>query len=113
MNKVYIVDAARTAVGSFGGSLASISAVDLGSTVVKELVRRNNLGQDDVDELIMGCVLQAGLGQNVSRQIAIKSGISKEKTALTINMVCGSGLKTISMCSIGNYFCNCSQIVLF
>ena len=97
MGRVYIVDAARTAVGSFGGALASVSAVDLGTTVVKELMKRNNLGSNDVDELILGCVLQAGLGQNLSRQIAIKSGMSEEKTAMTVNMVCGSGLKTVSL----------------
>ena len=97
MKKVYIVDAARTAVGSFGGSLASLSAVDLGTAVVTELMKRNNLDSDSVDELLMGCVLQSGLGQNISRQIALKSGISKDKTAMTVNMVCGSGLRTVSM----------------
>ncbi len=97
MGKVFIVDAARTAVGSFGGALSTVSAADLGTTVVKELLKRNKLGSEDIDELIMGCVLQAGLGQNIARQIALKSGISKEKTAMTINMVCGSGLKTVAL----------------
>lgn len=97
MNKVFIVDAARTAVGTFGGSLAPLSAVDMGTAVVKELLNRNNFNSDSVDELLMGCVLQAGLGQNVSRQIAINSGISQDKTAMTINMVCGSGLKTVAL----------------
>jgi len=97
MKKVYIIDAARTAVGTFGGSLAPLSAVDLGSTVVKELMKRNNLTSESVDELLMGCVLQAGMGQNVARQIAINSGISQDKTAMTINMVCGSGLRTVSL----------------
>jgi len=97
MEKVYIIDAARTAVGIFGGALAPLSAVDLGTTVVQELMKRNNLTSDSVDEVLMGCVLQAGLGQNVARQIAINSGISQDKTAMTINMVCGSGLRTVAL----------------
>lgn len=97
MKKVYIVDAARTAVGSFGGSLASVSAVDLGTAVVSDLMKRNELNSKAVDELLMGCVLQSGSGQNVSRQIAIKSGISEDRTAMTVNMVCGSGLRTVTM----------------
>ncbi len=97
MNRVFIVDAARTAVGTFGGSLASVSAVDLGVTVVQDLMKRNNLGPEDPDELIMGCVLQAGQGQNPARQIALKAGISNKKSAMTINMVCGSGLKTVTL----------------
>ncbi|MBI9100227.1 MAG: acetyl-CoA C-acyltransferase, partial [Spirochaetaceae bacterium] len=97
MSKVYIVDAARTAVGSFGGSMAPLSSVELGTTVVKELIRRNHLESDSVDELLMGCVLQSGSGQNVARQIAVNSGISVDKTAMTINMVCGSGLRTVSL----------------
>jgi len=97
LKKVYIVDAARTAVGTFGGSLSPLSSVELGTTVVKELMKRNNLVSDSVDELLMGCVLQSGSGQNVARQIAVNSGISVEKTAMTINMVCGSGLRTVSL----------------
>lgn len=97
MKKVYIVDAARTAIGNFAGSLATVSAVELGKTVVKELLTRNNLNGTEVDEVLMGCVLQAGLGQNVARQIALGSGIAKEKTAMTINMVCGSGLRTLAL----------------
>jgi len=97
MKKVYIVDAARTAIGNFAGSLATVSAVELGKTVVKELLTRNNLNGSEVDEVLMGCVLQAGLGQNVARQIALGSGIAKEKTAMTINMVCGSGLRTLAL----------------
>ena len=97
MKKVYIVDAARTAVGTFGGSLSPLSAVELGTSVVKELMKRNNLNNQSVDELLMGCVLQSGSGQNVARQIAVNSGMSVEKTAMTINMVCGSGLRTVSL----------------
>ena len=97
MKKVFIVDAARTAVGSFGGALAPLSAVDLGSEVVRELMTRNKLDSESVDELLLGCVLQSGLGQNVARQVAIKAGMSENKTATTVNMVCGSGLRTVSM----------------
>jgi len=97
MKKVYIVDAARTAVGTFGGTLAPLSAVDLGTVVVKELLKRNNLDGNAVDEVLMGCVLQSGLGQNVARQIAVNAGIDEGKTAMTVNMVCGSGLRTVSL----------------
>ena len=97
MKKVYIVDAARTAIGSFAGSLANVSAVELGKTVAKEILSRNNLNGSEIDEMILGCVLQSGLGQNIARQVAVGAGIAKEKTALTINMVCGSGLRTVAM----------------
>lgn len=97
MNEVYIIDAARTAIGSFGGTLSTIPAVQLGTTVVKELLKRNGLDGKEVDEVLMGSVLTAGQGQNVARQIAIGAGIPKEKTAMTINMVCGSGLRTVAM----------------
>jgi acetyl-CoA C-acetyltransferase len=95
MKNIYIVDGIRTAVGSFNGTLASKSAVDLGVIVTKELLKRNSLNPENVDETIFGCVLQAGIGQNVARQISIHSGIPKEKTAMTVNMVCGSGLRSI------------------
>ena len=97
MSNVYIVDAARTAVGSFGGTLSSLTSVDLGKTVVTGLLKRNSVKAEDIDEVIMGSVLQAGNGQNIARQIAINSGIPEEKTAVTVNMVCGSGLRTLSM----------------
>lgn len=96
-NDVYIVDALRTPVGSFGGSLANFSAVKLGEFVVRRLIEKNNLNPEEIDEVIMGNVLQAGLGQNVARQIEINSGIPNDKTALTINMVCGSGLRSIAL----------------
>ena len=96
MKEVFIADAARTAVGSFGGSLASVSPVELGRTVVEALLKRGSLQGADVDELLLGCVLQASLGQNVARQILVKSGIPVEKTAMTINMVCGSGLRSVA-----------------
>jgi acetyl-CoA C-acetyltransferase len=97
MKDVYILDAARTAIGSFGGSLADVSAAQLGETVVKTLLERNSLPAEAVDEVLMGNVLQAGLGQNVARQVQIGSGIPVEKTAMTVNMVCGSGLRTLAM----------------
>jgi len=97
MKEVYIIDAARTAIGNFGGSLSNIPAAKLGTIVVKELLKRNGLEGKEVDDVLMGSVLTAGQGQNVARQIAIGSGIPKEKTAMTINMVCGSGLRTVAM----------------
>lgn len=97
MKEVYIVDAARTAVGSFGGTLANTSAVELGKIVTKEVLKRNNLTGSEIDDVVLGCVLQAGQGQNVARQVALGAGITKEKTAMTINMVCGSGLRTVSL----------------
>ncbi|MCG8579585.1 MAG: acetyl-CoA C-acetyltransferase [Bacteroidales bacterium] len=96
MKEIYIVDAARTAVGNFGGTLSTISPAQMGSTVVKSLLERNNLNGSEVDEVLMGSVLQAGHGQNVARQIAMGAGIPKEKTAMTMNMVCGSGLRTVA-----------------
>ncbi len=95
--EIYIVDAARTAIGNFGGSLSSISPAKMGATVVKELLKRNGLNGSEVDEVLMGCILQAGHGQNIARQIAIKAGIPVEKTAMSINMVCGSGLRSVAL----------------
>lgn len=96
MKEVVIVDAIRTPTGSYGRSLRSIPAVELGTIVVKEILKRNNLEPGKVDELIFGCVLQAGQGQNVARQILIKSGIPIEVPAMTINKVCASGLRAVS-----------------
>ncbi len=97
MKDVYILDAARTAIGSFGGGLAEVSAVQLGEAVIKPLLERNKLPGEAVDEVLLGNVLQAGLGQNVARQVLIGSGIPVEKTAMTVNMVCGSGLRTLAL----------------
>ena len=97
MKDVYIIDAVRTAIGNFGGSLSTVSASDLGKEVVTGILKRNSLAGKEIDEVLMGCVLQAGQGQNIARQIAIKSDIPDEKTAMTVNMVCGSGLRTVSM----------------
>ena len=95
--KVVIASAVRTPVGSYGGSLKSLSAKDLGIITVKEAIKRAGIKAEDVDETVFGCVLQAGLGQNVARQISIGAGIPKEKPAMTVNIVCGSGLRTVSL----------------
>ncbi len=97
MREVVIASAVRTAVGNFGGSLKNVSAVDLGALVIKEAINRAGINPENVDEVYMGNVIQAGLGQNVARQSAVKAGIPVEKPALTINMVCGSGLRAVSL----------------
>ena len=97
MEDIVIVSAARTAVGKFGGSLAKISAPELGAAVIRDLLARTGLGADQIGEVIMGQVLAAGVGQNPARQSLIKSGLAKETPALTINAVCGSGLKAVML----------------
>jgi acetyl-CoA C-acetyltransferase len=97
MREVVIASAARTPIGSFNGSLSTVSAVDLGVTAVKEAIKRAGITPEIVDETIMGCILQAGQGQGVARQVAVKSGIPVEKPAFTVNMICGSGLKTVQL----------------
>ncbi|NLC66184.1 MAG: acetyl-CoA C-acetyltransferase [Clostridium sp.] len=97
MKEVVIVSAVRTPVGSFGGALKDVSAVDLGVTAVKEAMKKANIKGTDVDELYFGSVLQAGLGQGVARQVSIKSGIPYTVPGTTINMLCGSGLRTVSL----------------
>lgn len=97
MREVVIVSATRTPIGSFGGALKSLSAVDLGVVAVKEALKRAGIEGKQVDELIFGNVLQAGLGQNVARQVAIHSGIPQEVSAYTVNKVCGSGLKSVAL----------------
>ncbi|MBS3991279.1 MAG: acetyl-CoA C-acetyltransferase [Erysipelothrix sp.] len=97
MKEVVIVSAVRTAIGTFGGALKDVSAVDLGATVVKEAIAQANISPDMVEEVIFGNVLQAGLGQNVARQVSIKAGIPQEVSSYTINKVCGSGLKTVAL----------------
>jgi len=97
MKEVVIVSAVRTAIGKFGGTLAGIPVQDLGSVVIKEALKRANISPEQVDEVLMGNVLQAGLGQNTARQSAIKAGIPVDVTSATINMVCGSGLRTVSL----------------
>lgn len=97
MREVVVVSAVRTAVGTFGGSLKEVSAVDLAAIVIQEAFERAGVKPEQIDEVLMGCVLQAGLGQNVARQAALKAGLPVEIPATTINKVCGSGLKTITM----------------
>ena len=97
MKNVVIVSAARTAIGSFNGALAEVCAVDLGATVIREVLRRANVDAGQVDEVIMGNVLQAGLGQNPARQAALKADIGEETESFTINKVCGSGLKSVAL----------------
>ena len=97
MQDIVIVSAARTAVGKFGGSLAKTPAPELGAAVIKALLARTGLAPDQVGEVIMGQVLTAGAGQNPARQALLKSGIAKESPALTINAVCGSGLKAVML----------------
>src|SRR4030067_1226291 len=95
MNNVVIVSATRTAVGKFGGSLKDFNPGQLGSVVLKEALKRANIGSDEVNEVIMGNVLCAGHGQNVARQSAIWAGIPKEVPSFCVNKVCGSGLKSV------------------
>lgn len=97
MREVVIVSAVRTPIGSLGGSLKDISSVELGTVAAKEAIKRANINPKIIDEVLIGNVLSAGLGQNVARQVAVKSGIPVEVPALAINKVCGSGLRAVSM----------------
>ncbi|WGE82913.1 acetyl-CoA C-acetyltransferase [Actinobacillus equuli] len=97
MKNVVIASAVRSAIGNFGGSLANVSAVELGSIVIKNAIEKAGIDIATVDEVIMGNVLQAGLGQNPARQAALKSGISEDVSAYTVNKVCGSGLKSVAL----------------
>ena len=97
MRDAVIVGAVRTPVGKYGGSLKDVPAVELGAIAVKEALGRSGVDPAHVDEIILGCVLQGGLGQNIARQAAIKAGIPIEAPAFTINKVCGSGLRAISL----------------
>lgn len=97
MREAVIVSAVRTPIGTFGGSLKDVSAVDLGVTVVKGAIERAGLKPEQVDEVILGNVLSGGLGQNIARQVSVKAGIPISSPAFTINKVCGSGLKTIQL----------------
>lgn len=97
MRDVVIVSAVRTAVGKFQGGLSDLSATQLGAAVVREAVLRAGVPPEDVNECILGCVLPAGLGQNPARQAALGGGLADTVAALTINMVCGSGLKAVAL----------------
>lgn len=95
--KIVLVGAVRTAIGRMGGALADVPAAELGSIVIKEALKRANVAPEQVDEVLMGCVLQGALGQNVARQASIKAGLPIGVPALTVNNVCGSGLKCVNM----------------
>jgi acetyl-CoA C-acetyltransferase len=99
MEDAVIVSAVRTPVGSFGGQFADVPATELGAHAVRAALERAGISGDEVDEVVLGCVLQAGLGQNPARQVAIAAGIPKEVPATTINMLCGSGLKSVAIAS--------------
>ena len=91
MNKAVIVSACRTPVGSFGGTLKDVSAREMGALVIAEAVKRAGIKPDMVEEVIFGCVLQGGLGQNISRQCSLDAGIPVEVPTFAVNKVCGSG----------------------
>ncbi|MCI5721287.1 MAG: acetyl-CoA C-acetyltransferase, partial [Firmicutes bacterium] len=97
MREVVIVSAARTPIGKFGGSLKSIPTRQLGAIAIKEAIKRAGIKPEQVDEVVMGCVLQGGLGQNVSRQMALDAGLPVEVPTFTINKVCGSGLRAVAL----------------
>ncbi len=94
--KVVIASACRTAIGTMGGQLSTVPAVELGSVVIKEALNRAGVAPEQVDHVYMGCVIQAGLGQNVARQMSIKAGLPIEVPAVTLNVVCGSGLNCVN-----------------
>lgn len=100
LREVVLVGAVRTPIGKFGGSLAGIPAAKMGACVIEESLRRSGISLEKVDEVLMGCVLQAGLGQNVARQAAIQAGLPVDVPATTINNVCGSGLKAVNMAAM-------------
>ena len=95
--KIVLAGACRTAIGTMGGSLSTTPAAELGSIVIKEAINRAGVPADQVDHVYMGCVIQAGQGQNVARQASIKAGLPIETTAVTVNVVCGSGLNCVNM----------------
>ncbi|HEY0728793.1 MAG TPA: acetyl-CoA C-acetyltransferase [Pyrinomonadaceae bacterium] len=101
LNEAVIISAARTPVGKFLGALKGFTAPQLGAIVVREAVKRAGVKPEDVDEVIMGCVIQAGLGQNPARQAALKGGLPNTVSAVTVNKVCGSGLKAVMMAAQG------------
>ena len=95
--KVVLAGACRTAIGKMGGALSTVPAAELGSIVIREALNRAGVKAEQVDEVLMGCVIQAGQGQNVARQASIKAGVPVEVPAVTINVVCGSGLNCVNM----------------
>ena len=111
MSEVVIVSAARTPVGSFNGSFSNMSAADLGTIAIKEAINRAKIKTTDVSQVIMGQVLTASCGQNPARQASINAGIPNEVTALTINQVCGSGIRSIAL-GLESIMSNESEIVV-
>jgi len=111
MKEVFIVEGVRTAIGSFGGSLADFSSVELGKVVVKAVMERAKVNPADVDEVLMGSIYQAGVGQGPARQMAIGAGIPAEKTAVTLNMLCGSGMRTVTMAA-QQIMCGDAELVI-
>lgn len=111
MTEVVIVAAVRTPIGSFGGSLKDISTVELGSLVIKNAIERAGLEPEQVDEVIMGNVLGAGLGQNVARQMSVHAGVPVTVPAFTINKVCGSGLKAVQL-AVQAVLCGDAEVVV-
>src|SRR5213595_2791833 len=101
IKQAVIISAVRTPVGKLLGALKRFKTTDLGAIVVREAVKRAGVNPEDVDEVIMGCVIQAGLGQNPARQAALHGGLPNTVSAVTVNKVCGSGLKAIMMAAQG------------
>ena len=95
--KIVLAGACRTAIGTMGGTLSTTPAAELGSIVIKNALERAGVPADKVDHVYMGCVIQAGLGQNVARQASLKAGLPIETPAVTVNVVCGSGLNCVNM----------------
>ena len=95
MKDLYVVNCCRTAIGSFGGSLKNTPAAELGSIVVKEALKRANVAPENVDEVMFGCILTAGLGQTVARQVCVGAGLPYSVPAYTVGMVCGSGMTSV------------------
>jgi acetyl-CoA C-acetyltransferase len=111
MNDVVIVAATRTAIGSFQGGLSGISAPDLGAAVIRQLLEQTGVSPQAIDEVILGQVLVAGSGQNPARQAAIKAGLPHEVPALTLNKVCGSGLKAVHL-AVQSIRCGDAELVI-
>ena len=111
MKEIVITSAVRTPIGSFNGSLASFSAAELGALAIAEAIARSGVKPDQIDEVIFGNVLQAGLGQNVARQASMKAGIPDSVPSFTVNKVCGSGLKTVNLAAQA-LMCDDAQIIV-
>src|SRR6266699_4707441 len=101
IKEAVIISAVRTPVGKFLGALKTFKATDLGALVVREAVKRAGIKSEDVDEVIMGCVIQAGLGQNPARQAALRGGLLPAVSAVIVNKACGSGLRAVMMAAQG------------